>query len=332
MTDVLLLGGTGWLSGRTARRWLDAGTTVTCLARGARPAPEGTTLVVADRDAPDAYAAVADRDWDEVVDVSSNPAHVAAAARALGPRAAHWTYMSSVSVYARADLEAQDESGELLPPAEPGEESDYGRDKVAAENAVRAGLGDRGAIVRPGLIVGPGDPTDRFGYWVSRFALAGADPVLVPETDGHRAQVIDVDDVAAFVVRVGADRWSGTANAVGDVTSLADMLGLAREIAGHTGAVVAASDRFLVDHEVAYWAGPRSLPLWLPTDMPGFMTHRGDGFRGAGGVLRPLRETLERTLADERSRGLDRERRAGLTRADELALLAELDASDPAQR
>ncbi|MBD3943723.1 NAD-dependent epimerase/dehydratase family protein [Microbacterium sp. NEAU-LLC] len=338
MTDVLILGGTGWLSGRIARSWADAGADVTCLARGSRPAPEGAALVVADRDAPEAYAALTDRDWDEVVDVSSNPVHVAAAVDALGTRAAHWTYVSSVSAYARADVEGQDESAELLAPAAAGEEPDYGRDKVAAEKAVRDALADRAAVIRPGLIVGPGDPTDRFGYWVSRFALAGDGPVLVPETGAlagddpvlvpytadARAQVIDVDDVAAFVVHIGRERWSGTANAVGDVHALADVLDLARQIAGHSGAAVAASDQFLVDHDVAHWAGPRSLPLWLPGDMPGFMTHRNAIFRAAGGTLRPLRETLERTLADERARGLDRERRAGLVRSDELALLAEL--------
>lgn len=326
MTDVLILGGTGWLSGRVAHAWRDAGVAVTCLARGGRPAPDGATLAVADRDASDAYAEVADRDWDEIVDVSSNPGHVAAAVAALAARAAHWTYVSSVSAYARADVPGQDETAELLTPTAAGEESEYGRDKVAAEGAVRAGLGDRAAIVRPGLIVGPGDPTDRFGYWVSRFALAGKGPVLVPETDGHHAQVIDVDDVAAFVARIGADRWSGTVNAVGDVGTLAELLEGAREVGGHSGAVVTASDGFLIDHEVAYWSGPRSLPLWLPADMPGFMRHRNDGFGRAGGVLRPLRETLERTLADERSRGLDRARRAGLTREDELALLGELGA------
>lgn len=326
MTDVLILGGTGWLSGRIARQRQDAGAAVTCLARGARPAPEGTALVVADRDAADPYAEVAGREWDEVVDVSSNPRHVAAAVAALAPVVRHWTYVSSVSAYARADVPGQDESAELLSPAAPGEESDYGRDKVTAEKAVRDALGDRAAVVRPGLIVGPGDPTDRFGYWVSRFALAGRGPVLVPETDGHHAQVIDVDDVAAFVVRVGAEQWHGTANAVGDIATLAATLEAAREAAGHTGSTVAASDGFLIDHDVAYWSGPRSLPLWLPADMPGFMTHRNDVFRTAGGVLRPLRETLERTLADERSRGLDRVRRAGLTRADELSLLGDLGA------
>jgi hypothetical protein len=87
---------------------------------------------------------------------------------------------------------------------------------------------------------------------------------------------------------------------------------------------VAAPDPWLEAHDVAYWMGPRSLPLWLPAGMPGFWTRSNAAYRILGGKLRPLRDTLERTLADERARGLERERRAGLTRADELALLAEL--------
>jgi 2'-hydroxyisoflavone reductase len=324
MTNVLILGGTGWLSGRIARVWLDAGASVTCVARGGRPAPAGAELVIADRDVTGALEPLASRDWDEVVDISSRPAHVASAVAALAASARHWTYVSSLSVYARADAIGPDESAELLAPTAPGDEPDYGRDKVACEAAVRAALGDRAAIVRPGLIVGPGDPTDRFGYWVSRFALAGEAPVLVPDADARRAEVIDVDDLVDFVVAAAEGGWTGTANAIGDVIPLRDVLDLAREVAGHTGPTAVAADDWLVDHEVAHWAGPRSLPLWLPADMPGFMTHRNDRFRAAGGALRPLRETLERTLVDERERGLDRDRRAGLSREDELALLAEL--------
>lgn len=319
-----MLGGTGWLSGRIAAAWADAGASVTCLARGARPAPYGTSLVVADRDAPDAYDAVAGRDWDEVVDISSNPVHVAAALDALGDRAKHWTYISTVSVYAANDEPGADESAELLAPAGVGDDDDYGRAKAKAEASVRAVLGFRAAIVRPGLIVGPGDPTDRFGYWVGRFALAGAEDVLVPESAGRGAQVIDVDDLAAFVQAIGRERWTGVANAVGDPVPLDRLFADARAAAGRAGAMVPAADDWLEERGVAYWAGPRSLPLWLPRDMPGFWTRSNAVYRLLGGRLRPLAETLERTLADERTRGLDRERRAGLTRADELALLAEL--------
>ena len=324
MTNVLVLGGTGWVSGRIAERWADAGASVTCLARGGRPAPYGTTLAVGDRDDPDAYDEVAGREWDEVVDISSDPGHVAQAIAALGDHAKHWTYISTVSVYADHDQPDADESAAVLTPAGPGEDEDYGRAKAKAEASVRAGLGRRAAIVRPGLIVGPGDPTDRFGYWVGRFASAGDRDVLVPDASGRGAQVIDVDDLADFAQSLGRERWTGVVNAVGDPAPLGEVLSLAREVAGHTGATVVAPDEWLEEHEVAFWSGPRSLPLWLPRDMPGFWTRSNAAYRLLGGRLRPLRDTLRRTLDDERDRGLDRERRAGLTRADELELLAEL--------
>jgi 2'-hydroxyisoflavone reductase len=344
MTDVLVLGGTGWLSARIAEQWMApaaaprtaaaslgasgavaaARASVTCLARGGRPAPDGATLVVADRDGPEPYAEVADREWDEVVDVSSNPVHVAAAIDAIGDRAKHWTYVSTVSVYAANDRPGADESAELLTPAGPDEEADYGRAKAEAEASVRSALGFRSAIVRPGLIAGPGDPTDRFGYWVARFALAAGADVLVPDAGGRGAQVIDVDDLAEFVQAIGRERWTGVANAVGDPVALGGLMREARSVAGHDGRTATASDDWLVAHDVAFWTGPRSLPLWLPREMPGFWTRSNAVYRLLGGRLRPLRETLERTLADERARGLDRERRAGLSRPDELALLAEL--------
>ncbi|MCW3494068.1 NAD-dependent epimerase/dehydratase family protein [Microbacterium sp. SSM24] len=324
MTDVLILGGTGWLSGRVAERWADAGASVTCLARGGRDAPYGTTLVTGDRDEPGAYAALAGREWDEIIDISSNPVHVAAAVEALEERTKHWTYVSTASVYAANDASGADESAELLEPLGLDDEPDYGRAKAAAEASVRSALGHRAAIVRPGLIVGPGDPTDRFGYWVGRFALAGAEDVLVPDGTDRGAQVIDVDDLADFIVAVGRARWTGVANAVGDPVPLDRMLRHAAEVAEHTGTLRPADDAWLEAHDVAYWMGPRSLPLWLPADLPGFWTRSNAVYRLLGGSLRPLRETLARTLADERERGLDRDRRSGLARPDEVALLAQL--------
>ena len=324
MTDVLVLGGTGWLSGEIARRWMDAGARVTCLARGGRDAPYGAALVRADREAPDAYLRVADRDWDEVVDISSNPGHVTAALTALAPRTRHWTYVSSVSAYASNDIAGQDESAALAVPAEPGDPYDYSRAKAACEASVRSVVGARAAIVRPGLVVGPGDPTDRFGYWVARFALAGDEPVLVPDLEDRDAQVIDVRDLADFLVAAGEARWVGTANAVGDPLPLRRVLDLAREVAGHTGTVVTAGDDWLAAHDVQNWMGPRSLPLWLPPDMPGFTTRANAVYRLLGGRLRELRATLTDTLADERERGLDRDRVSGLTRVEEEALLTEL--------
>lgn len=321
---VLVLGGTGWLSGRIARAWADAGARVTCLARGGRHAPAGAQLVVADRAEADAYAAVAGQDWDEVVDVSSRAAHVAAAVAALGDRAGHWTYVSTVSVYRDAEVAGADETAALLEPAGPEDEEDYGRQKVAAERALRQARGAGVAVVRPGLIVGPGDPTDRFGYWVGRFALADSGPVLAPARADLRVQVIDVDDLATFLFSVGDQRWTGTADAVGDSHPFPAFAALARAAAGHTGEVALADDEWLIGQGVAYWAGPRSLPLWLPADMPGFASRSNATYRAAGGGIRPLADTLARTLDDEGARGLDRTRAAGLTRSEELELIARL--------
>jgi nucleoside-diphosphate-sugar epimerase len=325
MTEVLILGGTGWLSGRVARRWLEEGAAVTCLARGGRPAPDGVRLIAADRGDASAYDSIRTQDWHEVVDVSSRPRHVRAAVRALGEHAAHWTYVSSVSAYADADVVGADESAALVPPADtPESEEDYPRAKAACEAAVRSTLDDRAAIVRPGLIVGPGDPTDRFGYWVGRFALAGDEPVLVPDAPDARAQVIDVDDLAEFVVARGREHWTGAVTATGDTVTLGELLGLAAAVAGHRGDVVKADPVWLRAQGVAHWAGPSSLPLWLPAELTGFATRSNALYRRLGGRRRPLRETLERVLADERARGLGRLRGAGITRADERALLARL--------
>lgn len=321
MTDVLILGGTGWLSSRIAERWLQRGAVVTCLARGGREAPAGARLVVADRGEEGAYGEVGRADWDEIVDVSSHPGHVGDAVAALGGRARHWTYISSFSAYADNDRIGADESAPLAEPATGGDPSDYSRAKSAAEAGVRS-LGDRAAVARPGLIVGPGDPTDRFGYWPARFALAAAEPVLVPQGEGLSAQVIDVDDLADFVVEAAARRWHGAVNTIGPSMPLRDMLAAARAVSGHTGAVVEAPADWLTGHGVAHWAGPRSLPLWLPAEMPGFAARSGAAYLEAGGRVRRLEDTLERVLADERERGLDRPRRAGLTRAEERELLA----------
>lgn len=320
MTDVLILGGTGWLSGRIARRWVAAGASVTCLARGERTAPVGAELVRGDRDDPEVYASLAERVWDHVVDVSSQAQHVSAAIAALGDRTARWTYVSSMSVYSDDETIGTDESAPRHPPAREADAYDYGAQKVSAEDAV-ATLEERAHIVRPGLIVGEGDPSDRFGYWAAAFSRAGAEPVLVPPVEARTVQVIDVDDLAAYVI---AATTHGAVNAIGDAHPLAAVLEAVRGASGHTGETVVADEQWLVAHRVEYWMGDRSLPLWLPGEMTGFMTRSNAAFHTTGGTLRPLAETIADVVADERARGVDRIRRAGLTRAEERTLLSEL--------
>lgn len=319
MTDVLILGGTGWLSRRIAQRWVDAGARVTCLARGERSAPDGAALVIGDRDDPQTHRLL-DREWDEVVDIASRADHVRGAVAALGPRAAHWTYISSISVYADVHADHPDESARLEKAAQNGDEYDYSAQKVAAEQAVRT-LGDRAHIIRPGLVVGAGDPSDRFGYWAAAFARAGAEPVIVPDVEGRFAQVIDVDDLADFATTTAL---TGIRNAIGASRPLGEVLGVFRAAAGHTGELLTASDEWLASHGVAEWMGERSLPLWLPKDWIGFTTHSRERYVAAGGAETPLGTVVARVLDDERARGIDRPRKAGLSVAEEHELRAEL--------
>lgn len=327
---VLVLGGTGWLGGEIARTALESGASVTCVSRGSSPAPKGAGHVHLDRDAPDAFdsaetAAALAGEWDEVVDVSSTPAHVTAAVAALGPRARHWTYVSTVSVYAENDQPGADESAALV---EPSDHDDYAHAKVAAERACQEAVGDRLLIARPGLIVGPGDRGDRFGYWPARMARAagrgGAHRVLTHTIAGRAAQAIDVADLAAWLTSAGASEVTGAINAVGPETTYARVLELAADAAGARPEYLEVGDEWLLARSVNYWAGPRSLPLWLPEEFSAMMRRSDAAFRAAGGRTRPLEETIERVLADERARGLDRERRSGLTAVEEASLLAQV--------
>lgn len=320
-TQTLILGGTGWLSGRVARLLLADGVAVTCLARGGRKPVEGAALIVGDRDAPDVYRPI-DREWDHVIDVSSSAAHVAQAVEALGARAARWTFVSSVSVYADEETVGADESAFRSAPARAGERDDYAAQKVAAEDAL-AGLGERSLIVRPGLIAGEGDPSDRFGYWAAAFARAPREAVVVPTLEARSVQVIDVDDLADTIAHTTA---TGVVDAVGDRHPFSTVIDLVRTAAAHSGRVVEVDDARLRALGVEYWMGERSLPLWLPAAMPGFMTRSNRRYREIGGALRPLGNTIAAVLADERTRGADRPRRAGLSRAQELEVLAAIGA------
>jgi nucleoside-diphosphate-sugar epimerase len=316
---ILVLGGTGWLGREIAAAAIRAGHSVTCLARGdSGDIPSGAMLERSDRSKPGAYDGVAGTDWDDVIEISWENSFVLGALDALAGRAAHWTLVSTISVYASNSAAGANETAELV---ETSDLSDYGQAKVAAERASAAALGDRLLIARPGLIAGTGDRSDRFGYWVARLA-ASDDDALIPVRDGRWVQVIDVRDLARWISRAGA--ITGTVNAVGNQHSLRETLDRAAHAAGFTGEFVEANDDWLLANDVNYWAGPRSLPLWLPLEDAAMAQRSNDAFLAAGGILRDLDFTLTDTLTDERMRGLDRPRRSGLTRADETVLLKAL--------
>ena len=331
---LLVLGGTAWLGGYIAATAVARGHHVTCLARGvAGGPPPGASFGRADRDGPDAYREVGREDWDVVIDVSRQPGQVRRATTALAGRAGSFVFVSSTNVYADHATPGADENAALLP-ALAGDVmasmDTYGQAKVACEEHVLSGFGpDRTLIARVGLIGGPGDISDRTGYWPVRFLrpAIGDGSVLVPDVPGLATQVIDVRDLAGWLVDTGERCLSGVFNVVGETIPLPGHLALAREVAGHTGPVVAAGQDWLLAHDVQPWMGERSLPLWLP--MPGYAggsSRDGSAARAAGLTTRPLAETLADTLAWELGRNPQQPRRAGLSDDEERRLLHALTA------
>ncbi|GAB3450826.1 SDR family oxidoreductase [Phycicoccus ginsengisoli] len=322
-----MLGGTAWLGREVAEEAVRAGHEVTVLARGESGAPPaGVRTVTADRSRPDAYAEVAG-DWDVVVDVARQPSHVRGAVAALGPRTGTWVFVSSCSVYATHDQPGADESAPLLAPSDVDEDGfdTYGERKVACEQHVLSGLPGRALVARAGLIGGPGDISDRTGYWPLRFAHPATTDgaVLVPQSS-VTTQLVDVRDLAAWLVRAGGQGATGVVNASGPTLPLAEHLDTARRVAGHDGEVVAVPQAWLAEHSVAPWSGERSLPMWLPVpEYAGFMARDTTAARALGLVTRPLEDTLRDVLEWELRQGPGRPRRAGLSPTDERALLAQ---------
>jgi nucleoside-diphosphate-sugar epimerase len=329
---MLILGGTVFVSRTVAEIAVARGHEVVCAARGTTGSlPPGATLVTIDRDDRDTFRALAGEHFDAVVDVAkfSYP-WVADALAELADRTAHWTFVSSVSVYADEATPGQDPSAPLLEPvqAHGGDDLElYGPVKVASENAVREALGDRAFIVRPGLITGPGDGSDRFGYWPGRFSRGGR--VLVPADADLPSQFIDVRDLAAWIVTAAEHRLTGTFDAINHPRPLGALL---RDIAAltmleSTGPevdLVPATNEQLRAAGVEYWSGPKSLPLWVPQEMSGFGAHDPSPSLAEGLTIRPLADAVAGALAHERELGIDRARRAGLSAAEETEVLATL--------
>jgi 2'-hydroxyisoflavone reductase len=326
---LLVLAGTAWLGRCIVSTAVELGHDVTCLARGASgDPPDGAVFVRADRSHGTAYEEVATEKWDGVVDVARQPGHVRSAAEALAGRTSLYVFVSSGNVYADHSTPGRDEDGALLAPLR-GDVMEtmesYGEAKVACEHHVLQGMGrDRALIARVGLIGGPGDIFDRTGYWPLRFSRPASEDgaVLVPDAPDLVTQVIDVRDLAAWIVDAARRGVTGTFNATGDSVPFLEHLETARAVAGHTGPVIRADQQWLLSRGVQEWMGPHSLPLWLADPAwIGFNANDSSRARGAGLVTRPLHETLADTLAWEKTRDPARTRQAGLSDDQERALL-----------
>jgi hypothetical protein len=190
----------------------------------------------------------------------------------------------------------------------------YGPMKVACEHAVLAGAASA-MVIRPGLIVGPGDPSGRFTYWPLRVRDGGE--VLAPGSPDDTVQVIDVRDLATWIVDSAEARRTGVVDGIGPVKRLADLLDEVAEGVGGTPSWTWVDQEFLTEQGVEPWAGPGSLPLWLPRpDYDGMLAHDADLPRQAGLATRPARESARDTLAwadatpDAVQTGISREREA----------------------
>ena len=317
---LLILGGTQFLGRAVAAHALAAGHDVTCAARGiAGEVPDGARFIRVDRDEPDGLAPLAGEEFDAVVDVSRHPGQVRRAVAALKARAAHWTFMSTVSVYADNRTPGQRaDTAPLRPPTSPeidrSTEETYGAAKVACEQAV----GENAFICRAGLIAGPEDPTGRFTYWPARLDRGGE--VLAPGTPDDAVQLIDVRDLARWIVHAAQTRLTGCFDGIGPSFTRGEFLAECARGVGARCTFTWVDRAFLERHDVKRWTGPRSLPLWLPLpDFAGFATRDTRPARDAGLTVRPLADTARDTLTWMRARGGTL---TGLTADDERAVLA----------
>jgi nucleoside-diphosphate-sugar epimerase len=313
---MLVLGGTVFLGRHIVERALARGHEVTLFNRGrTRPElyPEAEKLR-GDRDGD--LTALAGRSFDAVVDTSGYvPRIVRETIAALG-EVGHYTFVSSISVYADASV-APTENSPVAELEEPTEDwrAAYGELKADCEDVVRDAFPDA-FVVRPGLIVGPWDPTGRFTYWPQRLAAGGR--VLAPAPPDAAAQVIDARDLAAFVVSAAERRLAGTFNAVDRPTTRADLLETCNRVAGAEAELVWVDGEFLAEQGVGEWL---ELPLWVHSpELAGLLAVDPARAFAAGLETRPLAETVRDTLAWVAA-GEAPETEAGLERAKEERLL-----------
>jgi nucleoside-diphosphate-sugar epimerase len=330
---LLVLGGSVFLSRTVVEEAVRRGHHVTAACRGeSGSVPDGATHVRWDRGDP-APVELVETGFDAVVDVARIPSWVRTAVSALPD--AHWVFVSTINVY--PDNGTPGGSPATLAVHEPMTTDEdpsassvaYGAMKVACEQLVRAGAVSA-TVIRPGLIVGPGDPTGRFGYWPDRIGDGGE--VLAPGTPDDPVQLIDVRDLAAWIVECAEQRRTGTFDGIGPRLTRGELLEQVIEGCGRLDgperpgevepSLTWVPQDFLQEHEVEPWAGPKGIPLWLPLpEYDGMLAHDPTPSSDAGLTTRPIAETARDTLTwlreqqDPKLTGLSREDEADVLEA-----------------
>ena len=318
---ILILGGTGFTGPHQVRYALARGHQVTLFNRGKEPQrwPKTVEQLVGDRANGD-LRALAGRHWDVCIDNPTTlPSWVRDMGQALHGRVKHYIFISTISVYANPS-EPGDESAPLeqYPGADPMAETLqsfhahgelYGALKARSEQEARTQFPDLATVIRPGLIVGPGDQTDRFTYWPVRISRGGE--VLAPGDGEDPVQVIDARDLAEWTIRLAERRIIGTFNATGPAKPLT-MSTMLNQIVTATNAEARLTwlpSRFLDAEKVEAWS---DMPAWVPRggDHGALLRRSNARALAAGLVFRPLGDTVRDTLAWFRQQAP--ERQAGL--------------------
>lgn len=322
---ILILGGTKFLGRHLVVAAQEKGHDVTLFNRGETNPNlfQDIKKLKGDRDGH--LDALRGQKWDVVIDTSGYvPRVVSQTASLLENAVDHYIFISSISVYKDFSYVNMDEEapvGKLEDENVEDVQQYYGQLKALCEKEVLSIFGQRALVVRPGLIVGPYDSSDRFTYWVHRFSMGG--DVLIPGKPNRHIQFIDARDLSEWIIRMAEQRVSGTMNATGPETALA-MVDFVQELvrtipnAGHP---VWVEDRFLSSKQIDEFI---ELPLWISehTGWPGFLDVNIDRAIQHGLTYRPLRETIVDTLNWNQQRNPN-ELLAGLTLEKERQLLSE---------
>ncbi len=321
--NVLILGGTGFLGRHLVEAALGEGHRVTLFNRGLTEPGLFPEVEKIEGDREGDLSALRGRSWSAVIDTCGYvPRVVSASAGLLAGAVDHYTFVSSISVYSDDLAPGADEEAPVRELQEPRAEEvtgeTYGGLKALCEQAAEEEMPGRVLNVRPGLISGPHDPTDRFTYWPRRIAAGGE--VLAPDHEERRVQYIDVRDLAAWIVKMSEERRTGAYNATGPDYEL-HMGRLLEECEAASGAgaeIVWVSEDFLEENKVEPFT---ELPLWVPLEYGAMLAVDCSRAIAAGLTFRPLVETIEDVLDWDRARPLGREQAAGLRPEREQELL-----------